>query len=69
MELYGLTKPQLNQVVDKIDLEHDACKCYEGRAAPNHLIEEDLVSEEQTSIGSCDVEIKAPELKHKAHEQ
>ena len=59
-ELYGLTKPQLKQVVDKTGLEYDANtkKVELQHILLDHSIEEDLISEEQTSTGNSDVEIK-----------
>ena len=48
MELYGLTKPQLKQVVDKIGLEYDrnSKKVELWQNLLDHLIEEVMISEE-----------------------
>ena len=48
MELYGLTKPQLKQVVDKIGLEYDrnSKKVELWQSLLDHLIEEVMISEE-----------------------
>ena len=46
-ELYGLTKPWLKQVVDKIGLEYDtnAKKVELQQILLDHFIEEDIISE------------------------
>ena len=71
MELYGLTKPQLKQVVDKIGLDYDttAKKVELQQILFDHFVEEDLISEEQISTNNSEVEIKWLELEHQAHEQ
>ena len=70
-ELYGLAKPQLKQVADKIGLEYDtsAKKVELQQILLDHFIEEDLIQEEQASAGNSDVEIKQLELEHQAQEQ
>ena len=66
IELYGLTKPQLKQVVDKIGLEYDtnAKKVKLRQILFDHFIEKDLIFEEHTSAGNSDIEIKRLELEH-----
>ena len=70
-KLYGLTKSQLKQAVDKIGLEYDtnAKKVELWQILLDHFIEKDLISEEHTSAGNSDVEIKGLELEHQAQEQ
>ena len=71
MELYGLTKPQLKQVVDKIGLDCDtsAKKVELRQILFDHFVEEDLISEEQISTNNSEIEIRRLELEHQAQEQ
>ena len=71
-ELFTLTKPQLKQVVDKleIDCEINAKKIELRTLVSDYFIEEDLIAEEQLSnTSNNEVEIKRLELEHRAREQ
>ena len=71
-ELFTLTKPQLKQVVDKleIDCEINAKKIELRMLVLDYFIEENLIAEEQLSdTSNNEVEIKRLELEHRAREQ
>ena len=69
-ELYGLTKPQLKLVADKVEIEYEsnAKKVELCQAILDYFIEEDLITVEQPPISSA-VEIRRLELEHRANEQ
>ena len=69
-ELYGLTKPQLKLVADKVEIEYEsnAKKVELRQAILDYFIEEDLITVEQPPISSA-VEIRRLELEHRANEQ
>ena len=71
-ELYALTKPQLRQVIGKLEIhcEISAKKIELRQLLLDHFVEEDLIPEEQLSdSGNSDVEIKRLELELRAREQ
>ena len=69
-ELYGLTKPQLKLIADKVEIEYEsnAKKVELRQAILDYFIEEDLITEEQPPISGA-VEIRRLELEHRTNEQ
>ena len=67
-ELYGLTKPQLKLVADKVEIEYEsnAKKVELRQAILDYFIEEDLITDEQPPISGA-VEIRRLELEHRAN--
>ena len=69
-ELDSLLKPQLRQVIQRLEIEHEEnAKKTELKVILEYLVEEDLISDDKLDSASIEVEVRRLELEHTAREQ